>query len=433
MKISLFKQRRTRGSVLAVSLIVTAIIGFVLASYISLIRYQNVSVVHSQAWNAAIAVAEAGVEEAMAQLNPGVTAMPPNLSANSWTLSDGKYYAPERKLGSTSYKVVIVPGAIPVIYSTGYTTVSYSAVPIARTVRVTATNGILFSVAMAAQKTIDLLGNYINIDSFDSTDPLYSTNGKYDSKKARDKGDVASNNGLTNSLSVGNADIKGKVRTGAFGLPSIGPQGSVGSSAWVDGGNLGIEPGWFADDFNLEYPDVLPPFNGGAAVPVGKNLSGTNYAYVLGTDNYQLSSLGMKTGEKMLVAGNAVLYVTGDITMLGSSEIIIAPGASLKLFGGGASAVFTQVNTSGYANSFSYYGLPTNTSLKWAGNSEYVGTIYAPSADFTLAGGGKNNYDFQGSTVASTITLNGHFSFHFDESLASGARRGYIASSWTEL
>lgn len=434
MRIPSIKRQRTLGNVLMVSLIVTAIIGSAVVSYLVLVQYQNYSVVRSQAWNAAIAIAEAGVEEAMAQLNPGVTGTAPNLAANSWTLNGGNYYAPDRSLGDSSYKVIIVPGTIPVIYSTGYTRVSYSAVPISRTVRVTATNGMMFTSAMAAQQTIDMKGNNLSIDSYDSTDPLYSTNGKYDSKKARDKGDVATNNGLTNSLNVGNANIKGKIRTGAYGLPSVGSQGSVGSSAWVDGGNTGIQPGWFADDFNMEFPDVLPPFSGGAATPVGKTVGGTNYSYVLGTDNYQLSSLSLKTGNAVLVAGRAVLYVTGNVSMSGSSQIYIAPGASLELFVGGASTSLTQVNTSGYAKDFTYYGLPTNTSISWSGNNEFIGTVYAPSASFSLTGGGSNNNDYQGACIVNSVTMNGHFSFHFDESLArNGPLLGYVATSWTEL
>ena len=61
-----------RGSVLIVSLLTVTILSMILASYLSMSQRQSVSVARSQAWNAAIAVAEGGVEEALAQLNRGV-------------------------------------------------------------------------------------------------------------------------------------------------------------------------------------------------------------------------------------------------------------------------------------------------------------------------------------------------------------------------
>ncbi|MBI3850609.1 MAG: hypothetical protein HY298_10120 [Verrucomicrobia bacterium] len=436
MKIYFCKQSRLGGSVLMMTMIVTTIVGIALASYLYLIRFQNISVVHSQAWNASLAVAEAGVEEALAQLNSGVKiGLPLNWSGNGWIQSGSNYVAPQRALGSSYYNVKILPGSTAVIYSTGYTAVTYSGVTAARVVRVTATNQSLFSVAMAAQKTIDLIGNDIAIDSYDSTDSRYSTGGYYDPTKSRDHADVATNNGLTNSFSAGNANIKGRIRTGPSGSPSIGPNGSVGSSAWVDGGNKGIENGWFSDDFNYQFPDVDPPFApGSGATPKGGIYNGTNYTYIMGTDNYSLSTLSMKTGDKMLVAGDAVLYITGNVTMLGSAEIIVAPGASMKFYVGGASADVTLVNTAGSPFAFQYYGLPSNTSLTWGGNDEYVGTVYAPSATFTMGGGGNNIRDFQGSCVAGAVKMNGHFNFHYDESLArNGPSLGYVASSWSEL
>src|SRR5206468_1681807 len=86
-----------------------------------------------------------------------------------------------------------------------------------------------------------------------------------------------------------------------------------------------------------------------------------------------------------------------------SSQISIGPGASLAVYVGGASAVSTQVNNQGRAKDFSYYGLPSNTSVTFGGNAALIGTIYCPNADFTLGGGGNDVYDFEGSVMAKTI------------------------------
>jgi hypothetical protein len=108
--------------------------------------------------------------------------------------------------------------------------------------------------------------------------------------------------------------------------------------------------------------------------------------------------------------------------MSGNSSIVVAPGASLKLFVGTTAGptnqvALTQVNVSGNASTFQLYGLPSTASISWSGNANYLGVIYAPAADLALGGGGNNLYDYQGAIAAKSISLNGHFAIHFDENL----------------
>ena len=56
--------------------------------------------------------------------------------------------------------------------------------------------------------------------------------------------------------------------------------------------------------------------------------------------------------------------------------------------------------------------------LPLSGNDVFLGSIYAPSADLTMSGGGNPTpLDFQGACAVNTIGMNGHFNFHFDENL----------------
>ena len=88
----------------------------------------------------------------------------------------------------------------------------------------------------------------------------------------------------------------------------------------------------------------------------------------------------------------------------------------------------------GDAMNFQYYGMPSNTTLSYSGNAAFTGVIYAPNADFTLGGGGNGIYDFVGASVTSTVKMNGHFHFHYDENLKRiGPSRGYIITSWNEI
>src|SRR5438045_2421348 len=173
MKLHHGQLRNVHGSALLASLIATTILSLALASYLALSQKQSVSVARSQAWNAAIPVAESGVEEALAQLNRGIGAAALNLAANGWEQKSSGTYGPQqrRNIGLSSYDVVIVEGATPVIYSTGYCAAPFGGSPISRVVQVTTlSNAPLFAVAMVAKDKIDFKGFNTATDSFDSAD-----------------------------------------------------------------------------------------------------------------------------------------------------------------------------------------------------------------------------------------------------------------------
>jgi hypothetical protein len=119
--------------------------------------------------------------------------------------------------------------------------------------------------------------------------------------------------------------------------------------------------------------------------------------------------------------------------MQGGSSIIIAPGAALELYVGGANTSLATLNNSGNCSTFTYYGLPGNTSISLSGNDAFLGSIYAPNATLTMTGGGNNTLDYQGSCAVQSVGMNGHFNFHFDENLRRrGPIRGYQVTSWRE-
>jgi hypothetical protein len=421
------------GHVLVTTLVTTGLLGYVAASYLTLMRSQHQSTHQSLAWNKAIPVAEAGVEEALTHLNKrGLT----NLATDGWVMSSGRY-TKSRTLDEVYYLAAITPTHPPVIVCTGYVQVPLGTKYVARAVRVTTTNDALFAKGMVAKGQIDLSGNTITSDSFDSSDPNYSTGGRYDAKKNKDNGDIATNSSLINSLNAGNANIYGRVATGPGGSVALGPNGTVGDKAWVNGGKKGIQPGRSTDDMNVTFPDAQAPFTSGGLTPGSGKVGATNYTYVLNSGDYKLTSLSMTGSQKMCVAGQAVLYVTGNVSLAGNAFIYIQPNASLKLYVGGASASLAGkgvINNNANATNFFYYGLPANTSLSLSGNAAFTGVIYAPSAAFTLGGGGSTTYDFVGASITSTVKMNGNFQFHYDEALGrNGPSRGFIITSWNEI
>ena len=90
-----------------------------------------------------------------------------------------------------------------------------------------------------------------------------------------------------------------------------------------------------------------------------------------------------------------------------------------------------MVNGTGNAASFSYYGLTNNTTITYRGSTAFVGTVYAPEANFTLSGSG----GMCGAAIVNSFLSSGGSSLHYDLAL-SGAQSGprYLAIlSYTEL
>jgi hypothetical protein len=426
------QSRGLDGNVLLTSLVISGALGFVLAGYLTLVGGQHKMTTRSQSWNAAIPVAEAGVEEALSQLNANGTNLVAN---NNWTLVDGKYFLRSRTIGENRYLVGFFNNRPPVIVAQGFTPLPLTTNMMSRTIKAKTSLVAVFSRGMVAKEQIDLGGNSMELDSFDSVDPNYSTLGMYDPSKRKDNASIATNSSLTNSFNVGNATIRGKISTGPGGVPNIGGSGSVGSDSWVNGGNDGIQAGAFKDDMNVSFPDVEEPFVSALPPVGGTDASGNVYTYILGDGDWQISS-PLKFDGQVLVTGNAVLYVTSAMNF-GSGEFIkIQPGASLKLYVSAANVSIGGkgvLNETGDAANFAYYGLPSNKKLTLSGNSALVGTIYAPQADFTLGGGGTTVYDFVGASITKNVTMNGHYNFHYDENLRRVGPQRWVAVSWDEI
>jgi hypothetical protein len=439
------------------TLVFTGIAAFLLISYLQLVKSQNYSNVRSQAWNSAVAVIEAGVEEALTQLNVnGIT----NMACDGWQKSGDIYYM-QRRIGDGWYLVTVsnyiatATTTKPIIESRGFVPVPspVASLPgpvmalvspstavsksfMGRGVLATTRGDRTWTKGWSTDGNIDMKGNDIATDSFDSSDPNHSTGGRYDPAKNKDNGDIATNSSLTNTLNYGNANIYGRVSTGPKGAVSGGANGSVGDKAWHAAGNKGIQPGYSTDDMNVDFSDVIPPSLAGAAVPGGGYVNGVYYDYVLGNGKYMLGELNT-SDKKIIAVGDATLLCSGSFKMSGNASITIATNASLEMYVKGPSAYLGGngvINQTGQATNFFYFGLPSNTDLTIQGNGTFIGSVYAPNANAYLGGGGYSNIDFVGAGVTKSLVMNGHFNLHYDESLGKlGPFRGFIVTSWNEM
>jgi hypothetical protein len=290
MRIGRIIKSDRQGNILVVLAMCTALCLGV-AGYFSIVQQQLSLSKRSQTWNVAMAIVEAGIEEGLEHLNNNHN----NLLADGWTFSGNAYSRSQTLADGNSYTVYIEnPTSInpsivakafvnsPIIaqnrIQTGFFATSgqqMSAGTVARAVRVKCARGQLYTAAAVAKHDIDLNGNGILSDSYDSGSPSKSTQGRYDaSKYSGDMGDIATNGGVEDNVGVGNANIYGRLHTGPNCPVDIGPNGAVGTHAW-QAGNSGIQPGFLLQDANFTFPDttlpstagLLPPPSGTVVVP----------------------------------------------------------------------------------------------------------------------------------------------------------------------
>ena len=421
MKISFSKSNR--GNVLLIALLFGATIGLVLGSYLMLVSSRHEIVARSQAWNAAMAVTEAGIEEGMTHLNDDRA----NLIANNWSgnsvggqvvyskhrggLPDGSYFDTQiANVTPTSATLTSTGSVRAPLTSTDY---------ISRIVQVIATNPMsVFTRTVATTATngtaITISGLLTVVDSYNSSLGSYSV----------------TNSGTNGGMVTDSRSTKAIILQGGAKLYGMADTG-VGGTVYTSGGSTVSGP--ISDDMNVFFASNPPPSLSGP-LPVPSNSSGPAYLY--GGTSYVGTTFTSGNNTQPLIVtgtGNAVLYLTAAnncLTVGGSGYIEIKPGASLTLYLGGTASIQGGgvVNDNGLPENLSIIGLSGCTSLTISGGSAFYGTVNAPQAAFTLSGGSAA----YGAFIIKTFNDSGGSSLHYDTALALG-NGNYVPTSWKEL
>lgn len=258
-------------------------------------------------------------------------------------------------------------------------------------------------------KTISMSGSAI-VDSFDSSDPLKSTNGLYDPAKRQMEGNIfiVSNTGsdLRNAYVYGDVtysgpEIKNATHVqGSIGTPCDAAVGAVNDPTWstgsfvqYTGGGSPPASGVFLANGTASNPTQIKVM-GDLTVPGGKSLSIVTDGQV---DRY------------------LTVWVTGKFTTSGSGRVLQDPLAHVTWI------VDKDITTGGdnYANPGVTAG---NVSLLAVGPGKInitgalglVAAIAAPLRDVHISGTG----GLSGSLTSSTLTLGSGSALHVDEALA---------------
>jgi hypothetical protein len=284
-----------------------------------------------------------------------------------------------------------------------------------------------FENAITSDMPISLNNYKIVVDSYDSRDEKKSTNGLYDPAKALKNGDIATNSKL---IDAGGATINGDAYTNA---------GTI-----VDGANISGEQ---RNDFYQELLPVPKPKDWVLEPPV--SMVG-NFTLTGGSKDlpkrYKFNAMSLDGTQVLTIAPSAPgvesyteIWITGDLKASGNGSIVVAPNANVKIFVEGG--VDIKGNGTFNANSqpkrFQLLGVQPSTpgiipTMSFSGNGLIVAAVYGPNHNVVFGATGSAG-TFWGSLSGRTITMGGTTYIHYDEALAdAGYTVDYRVKTWFE-
>ena len=468
------------GSVLVWTILVIAMLSLIAVETLRLVTVKYQNALQTSTWQEALLAAESGIDLAIVELRKSLYPQP-NHAWDGWNNPPGNEV--------TGYELTTVPNAglngTPMTIETNvdaptqlidptnswqyYRIRTVGTIPITGPARTSDnpqdtklrrlslrwerfTNGILtprlltapqvsrrveavvrpvsaFDQAIMSVGVVDLTNQNIVVDSYDSTDPTKSTNGLYDPAKRQENGDIATDGQL---IEAGNAQIYGDVATNA---------GTVSGAANI----TGIER---TDFYQAPIPLGAPSWstwNSSPSLVTGTTTINADATKGSAASRYTLSSISLSGNKTLTVAGNPngsqtyiEIYVTGDISVSGTGQIVVQPGVTATIYFAGNVDISGNgvLNSNNQPSDLMLYGIqpPTDTSehVSIGGNSQITASVYAPGHDVTVNGGGTNGHVY-GSVVGKTVTMTGVSNLHYDERLgATGMVNNYKIVSWFE-
>lgn len=465
-------QAQSRGSVLIVSLILCAVIGVSLASYLQLSRTGLEISNRALYSNAAMNLAENGLEEAMYAVNKTVADSSYNWASNGWDTASPVPAGDARRRLPTSGSYSFNQGATGIVrvYVIGYNGTSPRAMSratitlasgqvVEKWVEVRLRRTSKFANGLVAKDSILFKGNNASVDSWDSgwdpNNPAAAIT-PYSAGVRNDNGSVGSISVAVDAVLVKQADVWGYVSTGGTDPTStVGNNGSIlGDGSVYDAATwtkATVDPSRVATDFSASFDDVAIPTYDYDLTAVSSDLDlprGGDTARSDGKYYYRASSVSL-TNKMLRATGNkkVVLVVEGNVSVGGGSGTIrVDTGSELAMYVGGNVTIAGMGAANGTPSNpssgpteaqcqppafFQIYG--TNTSSQTfdiTGNGALSGVVYAPNAEFIFRG----NATILGSVVAESIEATGNAVFHYDESLGDfGGDNPYRISLWKEV
>jgi len=452
-----FTTRRQRGSLILVTMLISAIIALCLTSYIQM-AITAVKLSTRASWeNQALNMTEIGLEQAMAAINANSWPSP------TWTASGSDTSATfsgfdvgQGTTGSVKVYVKDYASSNPVVVAAGIITPPAGGT-IVKEVEI---SGIiqrsLFSKGLVGRNGVSFSGNNASVDSwnsrYDDTGAARTSPVAYSSTYKHDKGSIAAVN-ISATDTVQNADIWGTASVGgnSTSLVSVGSQGLVGPFGTPSGTKVAAN---ISTNFTSNLPSITMPSPSatnmissiGAAVTLPRtgDVAASDGKYYYSVGSISLSG----NGDTMAISSGktvVLMMTTGQgataIGISGQGEVDVASGAHLDIY----TAANISVAGGGIVNANStscdavqIWGTNTSSTspgqtISVGGNGSLACTCYAPNAAISAKGGG-NSGALYGAFVGYSVTLTGNDAFHYDENLGNANNSGtFSPSKWREL
>ncbi len=391
-----------KGSVLLVSLIAVMVLASASAAFLSITLHRNREATASHEKLLALYIAETGLSASVAEMKAKHDYDNDGLGVASGSFAGGSY----------SVTVVDSGSDVWVLTSTG----TYKSETRNIEIVIKRVPGSLFTEAAFGITGVVLIGDAF-CDSYDSDA------GSYESQKS---GDYANENGDVRS----NGNIWGAGNMKVYGDAIPGPEETV----YIMGNFYVLGATAPAEAEKEVEPYTYDPEGGN----LGElRLAGANTQTIAaGTCRYSCIKLG---ANAILTLGSfegdeVTLYVDGKFEITGSSKLYVHPGVKVVIHHGSGRITLagnSVVNDSGTPANFVIYSA-TASAVRFTGNNDLHGAIYAPNAPVGLIG----DSDLFGSVTGARVTMTGNGDLHYDEalsSLGSGASESYQTLSWREL
>jgi hypothetical protein len=330
-------------------MLVMAVLLMAGTTFLTISSTESQIALNEQGYATALTLAEAAIHKALVLLNAGSTyAGETNtaLGGGTFTITFAASSLPlSRRCPTDNSKDLVATASVPVRGGQAQVQLRVTVDTVAYPYR---------WAAYGVPPSNDWWGLFLyssRVDSFDST------LGPYD--------------GTTNSAKHGNIGANGDTYLWISGVNGdIKASGDINN--WSSSVSGGQTPNATSEAFPTIIPGVTPTTE--LYIPAARD---KNNPYRLPAGNHYYTKLTMESGTKLVVDGNAKIYVTGPVDIKDGVTIGEPPGTQLQIItkSDGDSESSTTFNTgTNFTLYGSLYGKNTNINL-WAGNAQVYGSV----------------------------------------------------------